>query len=811
MSERSTRWRQRLTMGRVPEVHSDSLTECGAACLCMVLRFHGRKVPLGECHETCDVGRDGSSAAALVAAAEHYGLQASALSVPLSGLRDLPVPAILHWDFKHFVVLERRRRRGTVVVDPADGRRTVAAKELSEKFTGVAITLAPGPGFERGAGEMPSPWRTLGRRVWSTPGLRRLMAAVAGVSLLLMAFGLVNPLVTKVLVDQVLPSRLDGVLNAIALGIVFIILTRLAAGVLRSLLLLNLSSRADTRLMSAFFERLLDLPHQFFQDHSIGDLNQRLASNTQIRAVLNTQVLGSVLDGLLVVVYAGVLLAVDVPFALVTLGLGLVQVLLLVLPARRITALTTRELAEVGKTGSFFIEALSAIDTVKATGAEPRMSTRFSRVLTGQINASLRLGRFTAVLGAATSSIGALSSLVLLWVGAHRVLAGDISLGTMFALIALSGSLLAPMTSLVSSLQSLQQIQGHMLRLATVLIAPREQEYEQLPDAGPLEGSLELEGVSFRYDARSPWAVRGIDLSVRPGDHVAVVGRSGSGKSTLARLLLGLLEPTEGSVTVDGADLREVNRRSLRQQCGVVMQESMVFNGSIRDNVTLHDDEVGLDVVERALAEAALAQDVDAMPMGVETIISEGGSALSGGQRQRLGIARALAREPRLLVLDEATSHLDMLAEATISRCLEERSITTITVAHRLATVRDADVILVMEAGEVVQRGRHEDLLHEGGAYAELVASQSDRRDGQDGAEHAVSARPSRAATSGKARPSPARRSSRPPVRRAGTQRPAAARAAAGGAEDGGGAGAEVDTGPQPPATAHDEAISGDG
>ena len=719
------RRRPRLLRRRVPFVHADTLTECGAACLTMVLRYYGRKVSLVDCHEQCGVSRDGTSARHLTTAARHYGLQATGLSVPIDGLAEVSTPAILHWNFNHFVVLEKAGPTGAMIVDPAFGRTRVSPDELGISYTGVALTFTPGPRFVRGWNDLPSPWATLGRAVWTTPQLRPLMVWVGLASLLLVAFGLVNPALTKVLVDQVLPARLDGVLTVIAFGIGFIAVTSLLASVLRALLLVNLSSRADAQLMTGFVDRLFDLPYTFFQSHSIGDLNQRVSSNSQIRAVLTQQLLNSGVDGLLVLVYSVVLLLISPAFGLLTLAIGLVQVLLLVLPARRLTLLTTRELAEVGRTGSFVIEALSAIDTVKASAAESSVKRRFSRLLTDQIDASMRLRRFGAVLGASTSSLSHFAAMLLLWFGAHQVLDGSLSLGTMLALLALSLNLLTPMTNLVQSVQGLQQVQGHMLRLATVLVAPREQEFESLPAGPRLSGRVELREVSYRYDSTAPWAVRELSVTVEPGARVAIVGPSGSGKSTVAKLLLGLVEATEGSVVYDGVDIAGVDRRSVRSQCGVVMQESMVFNGSIRDNVTLHQDEVQIDAVERAIRDAALADDVARMPMGVETIVSEGGSALSGGQRQRLGIARALARDPAVLVFDEATSHLDMLAEQEIGQNLRSRRVSTIMIAHRLSTVRDADLIVVMAEGRMVEQGTHEQLLARGGLYTELVRGQT--------------------------------------------------------------------------------------
>lgn len=709
----------------MPLVQADSDLECAAACLAMVLGHHGREVSVAETHERCGVGRDGATALDLTNAGRSYGLRVQPLSLELDELEDVGCPAILHWGFSHFVVLERFDRRGATIADPASGRRRVERDEIDRKFTGVALSMSPGEGFDRHdeADDEGPAWRLVARRAFRAPRARRIVGQVLLASLGLQLLGLSVPLLTKTVIDTVLPLQIDDVMATLGAGIAVIVLTQLALSFLRGLLLVNLQAKLDAELMTGFFEHLLALPYPYFQERSTGDLLHRLSSNVQIRNVLSNQTLVAVLDGFMVIVYAVVLLATVSLLGLVAVILG-AAVALLVLTSRRMTRLVKRELSEQAESEAFLVESVSGIEALKSAGAEPQTLARWTGIFASQLEATMDRSRMSALLGSLTSTLQRFAPLILLWFGAVEVLGGSMSLGTMLALISLSQLFLAPLSSLVAAGLQIQQISGHLERIASVLRTPSEQTGRSVQVAPVLAGDMVFDNVSFRYDESSPWAVRNLSLELSPGMKVALVGRTGSGKSTVAKLALGLYEPTEGRILVDGVPLHDLDLRTVRAQFGVVLQEPTLFNGSIRRNIAYNNPDLSLKSVERAARLAALHEDIEKMPMGYETIIAEGGNALSGGQRQRLAIARALARDPRFLVLDEATSDLDSVTEATVSAHLAEQEVSSLVIAHRLSTVQGADAIIVLEDGETVERGTHVELLDRDGVYAKLVADQ---------------------------------------------------------------------------------------
>jgi len=540
----------------------------------------------------------------------------------------------------------------------------------------------------------------------------------------LQIFGLGVPLLTKVIIDQVIPLRLTSIVPLLGIGVLSLLLAQLVVLLLRSFLLIYLECRIDMHMHPSFFDHLFMLPLKFFQQRSTGDILTRVSSNTTIRDIVSTQFLSTVLDGGMVIVYIIILLWQSWSFGLVVLVIGILQFVLLLGTKNEFRLRSDRELEAIGKSQGYVAEILAGMTTVKAAGAEQRAFQKWSNLFCDQLNSSIRRIYLSSILETSITVLRIVSPLLLLWLGVIQVLNGTMQLGTMIALNALASIFVTPLASLASSATQLPIIRSHLERIGDVMEADVEQEVPQAQEPPHLTGHIRLQDVSFKYDANSPSVLKDITVDIAPGQKVAIVGPTGSGKSTLGKLLLGLYLPTEGEILYDGIPLRSLNYQSVRSQFGVIMQDASIFSGSIWQNIAFNNPGMDMESIVNAAKLAALDGDIQQMPMGYETYVAEAGNALSGGQRQRLAIARALANNPSILLLDEATSALDVITEHIIEQNLKSLACTQIIIAHRLSTVRDADTILVLNQGSIVESGSHAQLLEMQGYYARLIHNQ---------------------------------------------------------------------------------------
>jgi ATP-binding cassette subfamily B protein len=705
-------------------------TECGPACLAMILNYFGYKISVSECSEYCDPGRDGVTAHTMAKAGRDLGLRVQAFSVQSDDFQYIPTPSIIHWEFKHYVVLENWTKRKVLIVDPAVGRRRLSQEEFKKGFTGVVLIFSPSLQFQiqQQAERFKKPAKSSLVRyfgdIMQIPGIRGILVQILGASILLQILGMVLPVFSKVLVDYILPYKLTNLMMVLGIGGLILLLSQLVVSYLRSSLVVYLQGRYDAHMMVGLFEHLLSLPFRFFHVRKSGDLLMRLAGNMVVRELLTSQTIAAVLDGFFVIGYLTILLILFPIYGFIVAGLGCMQMMVLLVTRHKLRELTQRNLASQAESQNYLVEALKGIATLKASGVEDRALDYWSSLFYKYLNASLKSSQFSAISNNILGTLRAFFPLLLLWLGILYVLNGTMSLGTMLALNALAISFLSPLSALVGYGQMLQMTRVYIDRIVEIIDTEPEQNINRTRRAPEPITRVELQNVYFKYDQQAVFSLRDISLNIESGQKIALVGATGVGKTTLAMLLLGLYVPASGRILYDGMLLQDMNYRTLRSQFGVVLQDSFLFNGSIRQNIAFNDPSMPLNQIMEAARLAAIHDEIMAMPMQYETLIAEGGIGLSGGQRQRVSIARALAHKPSVLLMDEATSHLDVMTESLVDANLTNLSCIRIVIAHRLSTIRNANIIIVLDQGEVVEKGTHEELLGLDGMYRKLVDKQ---------------------------------------------------------------------------------------
>ena len=716
---------QRITTPILLQMHA---SECGAACLGSILAYFGRWVPLTELREKCEVSRDGSSAASILRAARHYGLECSGLSLRAAQLQKLQLPLILFWQFSHFVVLEGSDSANFYLNDPATGRRRLSAEEFNRGYSGIALRFKRGADFSPG-GEQPSLFRQLGAML---AGSRGVLAWVIACGLMLTLLALVVPASLSVFVDDVLKNHgpWGGLVAALLGGGVLVYVLAL----LKHRFLKRLAVRISVVGYNRGVSRLLRLPVEFFEHRLVGDLTDRVSSIDRIAKNLTDRFLVLIVEMAMSAVLLAAMLAYDFRLALIVLLLAVLHGLLARFfnTARAVQSQAMRR--EQGLLIGLGMQMLSHADNLRMTGADDRFFSRWS----GQQARELRARQLYSELGSVNTAlpvlVAALRSAAILGVGGSLVLSGDMTLGTLAGFYILAEMFLAPVGRFLEFADKRQALETDLQRLEDIsktaedpVFSRRNPQSDSIATFNgrlQLAGRLELKGVTFGFNKSRPPLIKDFNLVIEPGQRVAVVGPSGSGKSTVARLVAGVYQPWSGEILFDGRFRDEIPEEVLRQSISMVDQEVVLFSASLRDNITLWHPAIPDEAVFAATRDACIHDEILLRPQGYSTLVEEGGANFSGGQRQRLEIARALVGHPTVLILDEATSALDAATEEYVDDALRRRGITCLIVAHRLSTVRDCDEIIVLDKGVEVQRGTHDELIaDEDGTYFKLVRS----------------------------------------------------------------------------------------
>ena len=709
-------------------VHTPTLlqmetVECGAAALGIVLAHHGRHIRREQLREDCVVTRDGSNAANLVRAARRHGLLAKGFRLSVEKIQKVPGPVIVFWQFNHFLVVEGFTDDAVHVNDPAFGHRVISHEEFDEGFTGVSLLMEPGPDFER-VGTPPRLWPRLLRRL---KGSRGALGLALGLGVLLTVPRIGLPVAIQRFIDHVVAAEAPdpAFTRMLLLLLAGLVVAQVALGGLQRLVMRRLRHRLTLSLTTEFVRRLLRLPARFFSQRPSGEVTHRIVINYEIANFLAGQLALVVIDAAMMVLFAAYMLTYDVFLTLIGFAFaGVTVVALQKISAHRHEA-NARQMLTYDKASGTAVTGIINIETIQASALDDELFVQLGGHYATAVNARQELARTDQQMGVLPPLLKALAAIAILAVGGLRVMDGNLTLGALVAFLALMVGFLQPIDSLVNLARQLQELAGRVEHVEDVLQCPEDASLAQGDDAPSdretLVGHVELEGVSFGFSRSMPPLLEGLSLGVPAGTWLGIVGPSGSGKSSIVRLLTGLEQPWAGEVRFDSVARPHLRHSTLARSVALVDQHPLLFEGTVRENLTLWDPTISDAELEDACRAATILDTILALPGAFDGEVLDRGTNLSGGERQRLDLARALVRKPSVLILDEATSGLDAETEAKIISNLRARSCTCVIVTHRLSTIRGCDDILVLEAGRIAEQGTHEELWQRGGIYRELI------------------------------------------------------------------------------------------
>ena len=709
---------------KVPVVMQLEMLECGAASLTMIMHYYHKFIPLEESRVACGVSRDGASAKNIMLAARSYGMEAKAWKVePEDLMEEGPFPCIIHWGFNHFVVLCGFKRGKAVINDPARGRVQVSMEEFDKEYTGVMITIEPGEGFTP-SGERKSVFSYAKDRLQGTGAAVAFVVLTTTISSLM---GVISPVFGRVFLDRLLsgtnPEWLTPFIIAMsAFAVVNIVVLWIAA-----VYSLRIQGKLEAVGSSTYLWKVLHLPMQFFGQRLTADISDRQATNAQIAGTLVNTFAPLALNTIMMVFYLVVMLKYSVLLTAIGIGAIVINLAVSAIVSNRRVNITRVQMRDSAKLSQATASGIRMIETIKSSGAERGLFGRWAGFQASVNTQEIRYIRLNSFLSTIPSLVTSASNLAVLGVGVYLVLHGSFTIGMVMAFQGFLSSFMAPANDLITAGQSLQEMITQMERVDDVMSYPSDanpEEKEKTSEYEKLSGNIEMKDVTFGYARLSEPLLRGFNLTVKPGQKIAIVGRSGCGKSTTARLLSGLYQPWSGSITFDGIPIDQIDRSVFTGSVAVIDQSVTLFEDTVSDNIKMWDDSIENFEVILAARDAGIHEDIVLRPGGYQHKMSENGRDFSGGQRQRIEIARALAQDPTICILDEATSALDAKTEYEVVKSISDRGITCIIIAHRLSTIRDCDEIIVMDRGLIVERGTHEELLAKGGAYTRLVTGE---------------------------------------------------------------------------------------
>lgn len=682
---------------KIKPILQTEAAECGLACLAMIGYFHGFRMDLNSLRQNFSISLKGTTLQGLINIAGQLELSSRAVRLEIDEFDQLSLPCILHWKMTHFVVLKKVSKKNITIIDPAVGERTVDIKQLDKSFTGIALELLPTKKFEQKNEEK----RLKLSDLWDNiVGLKRNLLQVLLLSLLLQVFAISSPFYMQLVIDDVIVSHDQSLLSILALGFGLLMLINVVVTATRSMVIMILAAQLNIQIANNLFHHLIRLPLDWFQKRHIGDVISRFGSLDKVKQLLTTGIVEAVVDGIMVIGTLVMMFIYSPNLAWVVISTLIIYGFCRIALYRPLRQLNEENILSNAKEDSNFIETVRAAQTIKLFNKENQRQSVWQNLYADTMNTGIRLTKLNVGYRSINGILFGLENIFVIYLAASNVIEGVLSVGMLYAFMAYKGQFTSKATALIERFIEFKMLSLHLTRLGDIALTPIESE-TNLSINKPITGQLQLDNVDFNYSSGEPLILKKASVVIHAGESVAIVGPSGCGKSTLMKVMLGLLKPEMGQVTVDGIDISKLGHKLYRQQIAAVMQDDLLLSGTISDNICFFDPEYDLKIIEDCAKLATIHEDIMAMPMAYNSLIGDMGNTLSGGQKQRLILARALYKKPKILFLDEATSHLDTCLESHVNASIKHLKITRIIIAHRQETINSADRVFLLDNGNL--------------------------------------------------------------------------------------------------------------
>lgn len=703
----------RLSLGlgkKIPVILQTESAECGLACLAMIAAHYGYDSDLLTLRQKFPISQKGATLAILIKIANKLHLTTRPLKLELNELNQLRLPCILHWNLNHFVVLKSVSKTNITIIDPAMGQRTLSYEDASQHFTGIALELWPDSNFEEKKdktsirifklfGEIRGLWKSLGQ--------------ILILALVLEVFSLVSPFFMQWVIDHAIISADLNLLTTLAIGFGLLMVLSSLISLLQAWVVMHMATTLNVQWKANIFHHLVNLPTNFFQKRHLGDIISRVGSIDAIQRTLTTSFLTAILDGLMTIFTLILMFMYSSKLAWIAIITMLIYALIRWIWYYPLRRATEEQIIHAAKQSTHFMESMRGIKTIKQFQKQEYRQATWLALFVDQINAGLTTQKLGLMFGFVNTLLFGLQNIIIVWLGATLVIEGEFTVGILMAFIAYKNQFGGRVSSLIDKYVEVKMLSLHGERLADIVLTEQEKSdgYLQNQLQDQIDTDIEFKALKFRYSEDEPWIIHGISFHIPAGQSVAIVGSTGCGKTTLMNLLLGVLKPEHGEIKIGGKPLKNIGESQTRNLIASVAQDDVLFAGSISENISFFDHDVKHEWVEHCAKMAAIHEEIIAMPMGYQTLVGDMGNILSGGQKQRVLLARALYRKPKILCLDEATSHLDVVKEQEINQMIKDLNITRIIIAHRPETISSADRVIALNAGRIV----HDDYIKKDG------------------------------------------------------------------------------------------------